>query len=52
MLELHVDDTGGGDREDVLCEVALHVPPSSADFKAVGEDSGAKVGPRGVKGPH
>ena len=43
MMELHVDDTAADDRQDVLTEIAFHVPASNQDFAATGGDSAAKA---------
>lgn len=43
MMELHVDDTAADDRQDVLTEIAFHVPASNQDFVANGGDSAAKA---------
>lgn len=37
MIEFHVDDTTGDQREDVLTEAAFYVPPGNQDFPADGE---------------
>lgn len=32
VMEFHVDDTAAEERQDVITEVAFHVPPTNTDF--------------------
>ena len=43
MMELHVDDTAGDEREDMLTEMAFHIPASNPDFVGDLESSASKV---------
>lgn len=43
MLEFHVDDTASEVPEDVLAEMAFHLPANNTDFPATEEDASAKV---------
>ena len=49
MMELHVDDTNGGDeKEDTLMEMGFHVPPTNEDFPAFNETDGNSAKVRAV----
>ncbi|KAF8070915.1 TPS5 [Scenedesmus sp. PABB004] len=39
LLEFHVDDTTGDDKEDTLIEMAFHVPPSNEAWAAAAADA-------------
>ncbi|GAX76261.1 hypothetical protein CEUSTIGMA_g3705.t1 [Chlamydomonas eustigma] len=43
VMELHTDDTAAEERQDVLTEMAFHVPLTNSDFTGAGEDSTAKA---------
>lgn len=40
LLEFHVDDTTGDDREDTLIEMAFHVPPGNEAWGAAAQENG------------
>lgn len=47
LLEFHVDDTAGDDREDTLVEMAFHVPAANTRWGAAGQEGGGAAGAEG-----
>lgn len=43
VMEFHVDDTASEVPEDVLAEMAFHVPNTNVDFPPDGENGSARV---------
>ena len=47
VLELPVDDTAGGEKEDALTEMGFYVPKDAAGWGAGDQEHAAKVGTPG-----